>query len=101
MRRARCLVALTRAAALELAADGVRVNAVLPGAVDTEALREGLSRRRDAEAILISRTPLGRIGRPEEVAEAILFLADADRSSFITGQSLVVDGGALAQLSTE
>jgi NAD(P)-dependent dehydrogenase (short-subunit alcohol dehydrogenase family) len=95
------LVALTRAAALEFAAEGIRVNAVLPGAVDTEALRQGLSRRRDAEELLTSRTPLGRIGSPQEVAEAILFLADASRSSFITGQTLVVDGGALAQLSTE
>ena len=95
------LIALTRAAALEFAAESVRVNAVLPGAVDTEALREGFSRRENAEELLISRTPLGRIGSPQEVAEAILFLADAGRSSFITGQTLVVDGGVLAQLSTE
>jgi NAD(P)-dependent dehydrogenase (short-subunit alcohol dehydrogenase family) len=95
------LIALTRAAALELAAEGVRVNAVVPGAIETEALREGFSRRQNAEELLISRTPLGRIGSPRDVAEAILFLADASRSSFITGQTIVVDGGALAQLSTE
>jgi NAD(P)-dependent dehydrogenase (short-subunit alcohol dehydrogenase family) len=95
------LLALTRAAALELAADGIRVNAVLPGAIDTEALREGLTRSEDAEELLLSRTPLGRIGSPQEVAEAILFLADGSRSSFVTGQTLVVDGGALARLSTE
>jgi NAD(P)-dependent dehydrogenase (short-subunit alcohol dehydrogenase family) len=95
------LVALTRAAALEFVAEGIRVNAVLPGAIDTDALREGFSRRENAEDALIARTPLGRIGTPQEVAEAILFLADASRSSFITGQTLVVDGGALAQLSTE
>jgi NAD(P)-dependent dehydrogenase (short-subunit alcohol dehydrogenase family) len=47
------------------------------------------------------RTALGRVGEPEEIASAILFLADGQQSSYITGQSLVVDGGALARLSTE
>lgn len=100
------LLALTRAAALELAPD-VRVNAVLPGAVATPMLRAGLSRwpERDGEQaaanFLAARTPLRRIGRPDEVAEAILFLADRGRSSFITGQVIVADGGAMAHLSTE
>jgi NAD(P)-dependent dehydrogenase (short-subunit alcohol dehydrogenase family) len=95
------LQAFTRAAALEMAEHGVRVNAVLPGAVDTPALREGFSRAPDAEKVLVSRTPMRRIGDPRDIAEAIAFLIDRDRSSFITGQSLVVDGGALARLSTE
>jgi glucose 1-dehydrogenase len=95
------LLAFTRAAALELAPHGVRVNAVVPGAIDTPALRDGFVRREDAEASLIASTPLKRIGRPEEVAESIAFLADNDRSGFITGQSLTIDGGALAALSTE
>ena len=98
------IVALTRAAALELADRGIRVNAVLPGAVDTPMLRAGLERSaRPSEARdeLASRTPLRRIGRPEEIAEAVLFLADEPRSSFITGQTLTVDGGATARLSTE
>ncbi len=95
------LLAFTRAAALELAPHGVRVNAVVPGAVDTPALRDGFVRREDAEASLIASTPLKRIGRPEEIAEAIAFLADNDRSGYITGQSLTIDGGALAALSTE
>jgi NAD(P)-dependent dehydrogenase (short-subunit alcohol dehydrogenase family) len=102
------LVALTRAMALEFAPDGVRVNAVLPGAVDTSMLREGLNRgvvagetveHRLAE--LGRRTPLGRVGKPEEIAQSILFLADGARSSFVTGQTLIVDGGATARLSTE
>lgn len=100
------LVALTRAMALEFA-PAVRVNAVLPGAVDTPMLRAGLQREPLPEATpdarlatLEGRTPLGRIGRPEEIAQAVLFLAD-DRSSFVTGQMLVVDGGAAARLSTE
>ena len=97
--------AMTRAAANEWAPD-VRVNAVAPGAVDTNMLRQGVQRwtssdRVDAELEgLAGRIPLGRIGRPEEIAEAILFLADHRRSSFITGQVLVADGGALARLST-
>ena len=100
------IVALTRAAALEWAPD-VRVNAVAPGAVDTGMLRQGVQRWAPPEAVdaelerLAARIPLGRIGRPEEIAEAILFLADGRRSSFITGQVLVADGGALARLSTE
>ena len=100
--------ALTRALALEFAPEGIRVNAVIPGAVDTPMLRAGVDRGslegktiEDKLETLSSRTPVKRIGRPEEIAEAILFLADNDRSSFITGQALVVDGGALARLSTE
>lgn len=101
------LVALTRAVALDWAEAGIRCNAVLPGAVDSAMLHAGLSRRehplgpagnlRDLEA----RTPLGRVGRPSEIAEAISFLADGARSSFITGQTLVVDGGVTARLSSE
>jgi NAD(P)-dependent dehydrogenase (short-subunit alcohol dehydrogenase family) len=95
------LSAFTRAAAIEMAPLGVRVNAVLPGAVDTPALRDGFSRKADAEQTLVERTPLKRIGHPRDVAQAIAFLIDRDRSAFITGQDFAVDGGALARLSTE
>jgi glucose 1-dehydrogenase len=102
------LVAMTRALAVELAPVGIRVNAVLPGAVDTEMLRAGLARGHlDADGVdaqlaqLASRTVLGRIGAPDEIAAAIHFLADTSRSSYMTGQMLVVDGGATARLSTE
>jgi glucose 1-dehydrogenase len=94
------LSAFTRAAALEFAPE-IRVNAVLPGAVDTPALREGFGRRKDAESTLISRTPLERLGKPSDIAEAIAFLLDAQRSSFITGQELIADGGVMARLSSE
>jgi NAD(P)-dependent dehydrogenase (short-subunit alcohol dehydrogenase family) len=100
------VVALTRSAAIEWA-PAVRVNAVLPGAIDTPMLRQGLARNEAAldpgAALqqLASRTPLQRIGDPADVAQAIMFLADSERSSFITGQALVVDGGALSRLSTE
>lgn len=96
------LLGFTRAAALELA-DEVRVNAVVPGAVDTPALREGFARRVDEEPArsLIERTPLSRIAAASEIAQAILFLLDGERSGFITGESLTVDGGVLARLASE
>lgn len=96
------LLGLTRAAAIELAPD-VRVNAVVPGAVDTPALRDGFARRVDGdpEGSLVARTPVGRIGAPQDIAEAITFLLDGRRSSFITGEALVVDGGVLARLASE
>ena len=100
--------ALTRAMALEFARDGIRVNAILPGAVDTPMLHAGLMRGHvqgasleERKADLARRTVMGRIGKPEEIARAILFLADAEQSSFMTGQSMIVDGGATARLSTE
>lgn len=97
------LVSLTRSLALEWA-PAVRVNCVLPGAVDTRMLAEGLTRSGQAvgqrRKVLEAGIPLQRVGQPAEVAEAILFLADGQRSSFVTGQTLVVDGGVLASLGT-
>jgi len=102
------LVALTRAMGIEFADDGVRANAILPGAVDTAMLREGLGRSHVSGASIDERledlgrkTVMGRVGRPEEIAEGILFLADSERSGFMTGQTIIVDGGATARLSTE
>jgi len=95
------LVAFTRAAALELAAHGVRVNAIVPGAIETPALRAGLERSPDAEAKLVAQTPLGRIGRPLDVATLVAFLLDGSQSGFITGAAIPVDGGVLAKLSSE
>lgn len=97
------LLAFTRAAAVELAELGVRVNAVVPGAVDTAALREGFARQvtGDAERVLTERTPLHRFAAPDEIAQAIAFLLDPERAGFITGQALTVDGGVMARLSSE
>ena len=102
------LLALTRAMAIEFARDGIRVNAILPGAVDTPMLRAGLGRGHAGDGAiherlenLASRTVNGRVGRPDEIAHAIYFLADGVQSSFMTGQALIVDGGATARLSTE
>jgi NAD(P)-dependent dehydrogenase (short-subunit alcohol dehydrogenase family) len=102
------LLALTRAMAIEFAVDEIRVNAILPGAVDTPMLRAGLERDHvtgaDVHARLenlAGKTVNGRVGTPDEIAQAIYFLADGTRSSFMTGQALIVDGGATARLSTE
>jgi NAD(P)-dependent dehydrogenase (short-subunit alcohol dehydrogenase family) len=102
------VLALTRSASLELAADKVRVNTVLPGAVDTQMLRAGLNRGTATEVNVEQRIKelskkhaLGRLGKPEEIAQMILFLSDNQKSAFITGQSFIVDGGATARLSTE
>lgn len=102
------LLALTRAMAIEFAPDNIRVNAILPGAVDTPMLRAGLGRGHVGHGDIQERldnlarkTVSGKIGTPEEIAHAIYFLADNEQSSFMTGQALVVDGGATARLSTE
>ncbi len=102
------LLALSRALAIELADDQIRVNAILPGAVDTEMLRSGLGRGHvmgesveDRLRDLGARTVMGRVGDPDEIAAAIYFLADEEQSSFMTGSALIVDGGATARLSTE
>lgn len=102
------ILALTRAMAIEFAKENIRVNAVLPGAVDTPMLRSGLERGHLAGQSVTERldnlarkTVNGRIGQPEEIAQAVYFLAENSHSSFMTGQALVVDGGATARLSTE
>lgn len=98
------VTAMTRAAALEFA-PLVRVNAVHPGATDTPMLRDGAARSNldvdEALRELALRHPLQRVATPEEVGQAIMFLLDSTRSSFITGSSLFVDGGATARLSVE
>ncbi len=101
------MLALTRAMAIEFAPDGIRVNAILPGAVDTPMLRASMDRGLSGEGMnerlenLARKTVNGRIAQPEEIARVIYFLADSEMSSFMTGQALVVDGGATARLSTE
>ncbi|MFJ2744298.1 SDR family NAD(P)-dependent oxidoreductase [Streptomyces sp. NPDC087440] len=100
------ILGLTRVAAMELAAKGIRVNAVCPGAVDTAMTNPAsLDPDADPEAsaagvaeLYRKLVPLGRIGRPEEVASLALFLTSED-SSYITGQPFVVDGGWLAGVS--
>ncbi len=88
---------LTRSIALDFAKKNIRANCVMPGAIDTPLLRGAANLSPDPEAVLracAQAHPVGRIGRPEEVARAIAFLA-SDWASFITGATLAVDGGML------
>jgi NAD(P)-dependent dehydrogenase (short-subunit alcohol dehydrogenase family) len=88
---------LTKSAALELAKQGIRVNAVAPAVIETEMFnRFAGGPESDAAHYMKTLHPVGRFGQPEEVAETVLWLA-SDKASFITGQSLAVDGGFLAQ----
>ena len=90
------LIHLTRVLALDHAGDGIRVNALSPGAVPTERLLSRFGTAEQAEAALKHLYPLGRLGRPDEIAAAALFLA-SEELSFMTGANLVVDGGYTAQ----
>ena len=91
------IVQLTRSMALDHAADGIRINAVCPGDTDTRMLDGAMSGQPRAELLrtLGDALPLGRVGRPAEVADAVCFFA-SDQSSFITGAMLAVDGGNTA-----
>ncbi len=86
---------LTRAMALALADDGIRVNAVAPGTIATELARKAVLTSDAARTKILSRTPMKRLGEPEEVARTVAFLA-SDASSYITGEILTVDGGRMA-----
>jgi len=92
-------VSFTKTLALELATDGIRVNALCPGATETPLYEEWLDSQPDAAratADLIAKHPLGRLGSAGEMARAALYLASED-ASFVTGHSLLVDGGYTAQ----
>jgi NAD(P)-dependent dehydrogenase (short-subunit alcohol dehydrogenase family) len=88
---------LTKTAALEYAKSGIRVNAVCPGIIHTSMVdRMFLSRRPDLEDRLAAVEPMGRLGKPEEVAEAVVWLC-SDAASFVTGHTMTVDGGIYAE----
>jgi NAD(P)-dependent dehydrogenase (short-subunit alcohol dehydrogenase family) len=88
------LDAATRAMAVELGPHGIRVNAVAPGAIETDLNRDVLARPGHRDRVL-ARIPLGRLGRPDDVAGAVVFLA-GDAAAFVTGTVLTVDGGQCA-----
>lgn len=94
------VLSLTRQLALDYAADGIRVLAICPGTIDTplvaEAVRVSGEKEEAVRAKMDAAHPIGRIGRPEEVAEVVLFLASG-RASFMTGEYVCVDGGLMAK----
>lgn len=89
------VVALTRALAIDHVGDGVRVNAVCPGTVDSPWVRRLVDESGESIDELRARQPLGRLGLPEEIADAVAYLA-SDAASFVTGSTLVIDGGLTA-----
>jgi NAD(P)-dependent dehydrogenase (short-subunit alcohol dehydrogenase family) len=84
---------LTKVMALSLAPHGIRVNAIGPGSIMTDILK-AVATDREAKRRIFARTPLGRIGDPDEIAAVAVFLASAD-ASYITGQTIYADGGRL------
>ena len=90
------VVGLTKAAALENAQEGIRVNAVCPGFIETPMTHQVLAQRPEQEAQMIAAHPLGRLGQPNEVAETVVWLC-SPAASFVTGHALPVDGGYVAQ----
>ena len=89
------VIGLTKTAALENAGFGIRINALCPSAIDGAMLRGFMENRGLSEVQMVSYVPIGRIGKPEDVAEAVLFLC-SDKASYITGATLQVDGGMSA-----
>ena len=92
------VIGLTKTAALENAKSGIRINAVCPGFIETPMSDRSL-RAPAARKYVVSCHPIGRLGKPMEIAEAVLWMC-SDRASFMTGQSLVLDGGFLAGQSS-
>jgi NAD(P)-dependent dehydrogenase (short-subunit alcohol dehydrogenase family) len=90
------VIQLTKTAALEYAMEGIRVNAVCPGVIRTPMVERFLGGSAEAEKAFVAMEPVGRMGTPEEIAEAVVWLC-SDASSFVTGDALPVDGGLVAQ----
>jgi len=89
------VVGLTKTAALEYAKQGIRVNCICPGYIQTPMTAQGMSDP-ERRALMIASEPVGRVGNPEEVAEAVVWLC-SDAASFVTGHTMTVDGGYVAQ----
>ncbi|MGB7290798.1 MAG: SDR family oxidoreductase [Thermodesulfobacteriota bacterium] len=90
------VLGLTKSVALEYAKSGIRINAVSPAAIETDMVDRFVGKEGDARQQLAFMHPIGRMGTPEEIANAVIYLC-SDKASFITGQSLAVDGGFTVQ----
>src|SRR5919106_883134 len=86
------ILGLTKAAALEYAKAGIRINAVAPGAIETEMMCQSIGNDKQLREALVALHPIGRAGKPEEIANAVVWLL-SNKASFVTGHTLLVDGG--------
>lgn len=90
------ILGMTKTAAVENARAGIRVNAILPGSTDTPMLRATMSASPEAKKMILASTPTGRLGLPEEIGEAAVWLC-SDRASYVSGESMLIDGAAVAR----
>ena len=90
------VIGITRAAAVEYATSGIRINAVCPGIIRTPMIGRRLEKKPESEATYVSMEPMGRLGTAEEIAEAVVWLC-SDAASFVTGHAMAVDGGLVAR----
>jgi len=90
------VIGLTKSAALDHARSGIRVNAICPGVIRTPMIGRRLDAKPNREAAYIAMEPVGRLGEPQEIAEAVVWLC-SDAASFVTGHSMAVDGGLVAR----